>query len=424
MKQKIIYKIKGNDVAIISPSSHSWYFTNQQGLRVYQNKEVSFDQLSERENLSKEDIAVFIKEVDDILFSELEQSEMAKGGSIHLTNRCNLSCDYCRYACDKNTKGTVTVEDIYWYIGQLAKEGAEVLTVTGGEPTLRWDLLKIIVELASQHRIHVNILTNGKNSFTFNQLKFLSDHQVYVQVSMDSLDDEVNLKTRKIESGLIQRTIKALVTHNIKCNVSMVLNKLNYTEVDLMIDWCLNNNAGLHFALLEKGGRASQKWEKLSLSGKEVKLVFDEALNTWINKQVPEGFFAEFEMIKQKIMYPHFMKSCNAGINNICLAPGSLIYPCSNFVDNPAMIIGYVGETIMSIKNRFQKEHAFNYSQIEKCKDCDFGWICCGGCRDRIMLSNEGIDPYCEVLKYIHETIFWNTLIEMEGGDCNEKSAF
>ncbi len=417
MEQQIIYKIKGDDVAIISPSNHLWYFTNQQGLRVYQNKKVSFDQLSERENLSKEDIATFIREVDDILFSESEWSETMKGGSIHLTNRCNLSCDYCRYACSEDTKGTVIAEDICWYIKQLAEEGAEVLTVTGGEPTLRWDLLKIIIKLASQCGIHVNILTNGKNGFTSDQLKLLSNHQVYVQVSMDSLDNKINLETRKIESKPIQKTIEVLVNHNIKCNVSMVLSRLNYTEVDLMINWCLNNNVGLHFALLERGGRASQKWKKLSLSDKELKSVFDNALNIWINKQVPEGFFAEFEMIKQKIIYPHFMKSCNAGINNICLAPESLIYPCSNFVGNSTMIIGRVNETITSIKNKFQKKHAFDYLQIEKCKNCDFGWICCGGCRDRIILSGEGADPYCEVLKYIHEKIFWNTLIEIEGGD-------
>lgn len=413
----LIYKINGDDVVIISEVNRSWYFTNQQGLRVWKSRDKEIGQICQEEQLSQEEVQEFLQDISDTLLSAPLPTQNTKGGSIHLLNQCNLRCGYCRYSCHQNMPGVVSKQDISWFIEELAKEKATLITLTGGEPTLRWDLIEQAIKKADEHHIHVNILSNGKNGFTGGQLELLKKHKINMQISLDSLIDNVNMKTRTVDSQTVQNTLLQLSANNINCGVSMVLNRHNYQEVDDMTNWCLENGIKyLHFPFLEKGGRADQSWDKLALSINELLSIFKKLLTIWMEGQVPPKFFKEFYTIMEKIESPHTMVSCNAGINNCCLAPDGL-YPCVNYVGNSEMRIGKLGEiSLAQAKEGFFRTKAFDYHNHDTCGDCDWGWICCGGCRDRAELA-DGTDPYCEIFKFLYEKILWYTVNSLEGGD-------
>lgn len=74
---------------------------------------------------------------------------------------CNLSCPYCdtAWARQEGTPVTLMTEkEIYDYIKGT---GIKNVTLTGGEPLLVPDILKLISLLASDQFLHVEIETNG-----------------------------------------------------------------------------------------------------------------------------------------------------------------------------------------------------------------------------------------------------------------------
>ncbi len=80
-----------------------------------------------------------------------------------VTNRCDLSCWYCFFYAEK--AGYVyepTLEQIRYMIRQLKKQGKTMaVQLTGGEPTLREDLVDIIRLLKEEGVRHIQLNTHG-----------------------------------------------------------------------------------------------------------------------------------------------------------------------------------------------------------------------------------------------------------------------
>ncbi|OGF31605.1 hypothetical protein A2533_00945 [Candidatus Falkowbacteria bacterium RIFOXYD2_FULL_35_9] len=414
----LTYLFREDDVAIIDPIRRVWYFTNKQGLRIWQERESDLANLAKKENVTIEEILDYLEDVQDTLYGEVEYATPIRGASIHVSNKCNLKCSYCRYSCTNSDYPVVSPKNIDWFLDELSKEDTKSITITGGEPLLEWGVVQDIIEKSKIRGIvNFGILTNGLVNLSNEQLLFLANNKVSLQVSLDSLKDDVNYMLRGVASSAVQRKIIEMLNCGIECRISMVLTRYNVKEVEDMIDWCLRHNLlGLHFVFLERGGRASDFWEKYVLLEDELISVFSKCLDLWCEGKVPEAFFNEFYRIKQTVLEPHMMHTCNAAINNCCLAPSG-IYPCTNFVDNHQMKLGEVGHLPLSeIKNRFDTVNRFNYQKQDDCRLCDFGWLCCGGCIDRYQLMDDNKDPYCEVLKFMYKTIFWHTLRQEERG--------
>jgi uncharacterized radical SAM superfamily Fe-S cluster-containing enzyme len=83
--------------------------------------------------------------------------------NIVLTNRCNLSCWYCFFYAE--AAGYVyepTIEQIINMVRQIKKQGIAVnVQLTGGEPTLREDLVDIVKAIKAEGARHIQLNTNG-----------------------------------------------------------------------------------------------------------------------------------------------------------------------------------------------------------------------------------------------------------------------
>ncbi len=83
--------------------------------------------------------------------------------NIVLTNRCNLSCWYCFFYAE--AAGYVyepSIEEIVAMVRNVKKQGIAVnVQLTGGEPTLRDDLVEIVRALKAEGVKHLQLNTNG-----------------------------------------------------------------------------------------------------------------------------------------------------------------------------------------------------------------------------------------------------------------------
>ncbi len=80
-----------------------------------------------------------------------------------VTNRCNLSCWYCFFYAEK--AGYVyepSLDQIRYMVRQLKKQGYTMaIQITGGEPTMREDLVEIVKLLKEEGVRHIQLNTNG-----------------------------------------------------------------------------------------------------------------------------------------------------------------------------------------------------------------------------------------------------------------------
>jgi radical SAM protein with 4Fe4S-binding SPASM domain len=77
-----------------------------------------------------------------------------------LTLACNLRCGHCGSRAGKPRPGELSTTECLDVVGQLAELGCELVTLSGGEPTIRrdWD---VIARAIADRGMKVNMVTNG-----------------------------------------------------------------------------------------------------------------------------------------------------------------------------------------------------------------------------------------------------------------------
>jgi len=89
---------------------------------------------------------------------------------ISVTNKCNLSCPFCHREGNHAEQGDeLTPEEIQFACKAALKAGFKKFKITGGEPTEREELDKIISLLSELHLPDMSMITNGTNLVVLSQ---------------------------------------------------------------------------------------------------------------------------------------------------------------------------------------------------------------------------------------------------------------
>jgi MoaA/NifB/PqqE/SkfB family radical SAM enzyme len=88
---------------------------------------------------------------------------LSQRGEIRLGFRCNARCGFCYYQdlLDNPLENEPTTEQLEECLRVLRLEGATEVEFTGGEPTIRPDLIKLIKYAKQLGFVNVSIITNG-----------------------------------------------------------------------------------------------------------------------------------------------------------------------------------------------------------------------------------------------------------------------
>jgi MoaA/NifB/PqqE/SkfB family radical SAM enzyme len=79
---------------------------------------------------------------------------------VQVSNRCNLTCGFCSFwERPAHRRDEMTVNDFEAISAKLAEAGAMVVSLEGGEPLLRPDIVEIVRAFARHH--HPILFTNG-----------------------------------------------------------------------------------------------------------------------------------------------------------------------------------------------------------------------------------------------------------------------
>ena len=111
---------------------------------------------------------------------------------LSLTDACNLSCFYCKSSAEpasSASKEPLTIDEIARLATAASDLGITKIRLTGGEPTLRKDLVAIVQRLSSLKRLRrIAMTTNGITLATM-AVDLRKAGLSTLNVSLDSLDE-------------------------------------------------------------------------------------------------------------------------------------------------------------------------------------------------------------------------------------------
>lgn len=193
---------------------------------------------------------------------------------LEITNRCNLKCPICFASSNENIKEDISIERISEYYDYLMKcDGPYNIQLSGGEPTLRDDLDKIIKIGKEKGFTFFQLNTNGiRIGEDENYIKALSKaglNTVFLQ--FDGLSDDVYFKLRG--KKLLRIKLKAIENCK-KAGVGVVLvptimKGVNVNQIGKIINFAIDNMPavrGVHFQPVSFFGRYENRDENYRIT--------------------------------------------------------------------------------------------------------------------------------------------------------------
>jgi len=181
---------------------------------------------------------------------------------LRLGPECNQKCLFCNVPkCRK-----VSTDEAIKWLGKI-KEKISILSITGGEPTLRQNLLKIIKTASETNSIkYVNLQTNAAMASYKKYASELKQAGLYSAfVAFHSHDETVS--NNLTNSNLWKKSVKGiknLLAEGIIVTLNPVINKLNYQLLPEYIKFVKKEFPGIKeisFSFVQPTGRAwTNKW--------------------------------------------------------------------------------------------------------------------------------------------------------------------
>ena len=155
----------------------------------------------------------------------------------HLTKACNMKCKFCFATFNDLEVVKHNLEKSKKIISEVAKNGFSKITFAGGEPTLIKELPET-VKYAKELGLITTIVTNGAKLSEEPLLSKLAPYLDWVALSIDTLNDDLNIKSgRAINGGNTAITesffielIEKLKQLNIRVKINTVVSNYNWKE--------------------------------------------------------------------------------------------------------------------------------------------------------------------------------------------------
>lgn len=199
-------------------------------------------------------------------------------GLIEVTPKCDLGCPVC-YACagPGNVLPIKKIEEMMDFFQQAEEGKAEILQISGGEPTTHPDIIKIIELAKSKNFKYVMLNTNGLRiakdiEFVKELSKFRGGFEIYLQ--FDGFDSKTYTYLRgKDIFEIKKKAIENLEKYEIPVTLVATVEKgINEGELGKIIEFGIKSNCvrGINFQPIAFFGRIKKEHnlkDRITLTG-------------------------------------------------------------------------------------------------------------------------------------------------------------
>ncbi len=294
--------------------------------------------------------------------------------TLHLTNNCNMACDYCYV--NNGKLDTMSLETAGKAVDMASKgEGSVGIIFFGGEPLLESGLLQEVVHYCRKKEkqegclFHFKVTTNGlliTNGF----MEFCNGNGVYVALSHDGIGKAHDLH-RKEKKGagtfeLLSPRMDMLLSYQPYAPVLMTVNPDTVQYYSASVRYLYNKGFKYIICSINYAGH----WDEASLG--ILREQYLELAEFYMEKTLLEEKFylSPFEVkISSHINRRSYCKErCELGKKQISVGPDGVLYPCVQFVGDLNYAIGHVDEGINEeIRNKL---YTINEADKAECGNC------------------------------------------------------
>lgn len=179
---------------------------------------------------------------------------------VSLLDACNFRCTYCMPSSATFAKvhDLLSPDEIQGIVSNLTTLGIEEVRLTGGEPTLRAELVEITERLSALPLKRLGLTTNGlllKRMISGLKKTKLSS----INISLDSLEREKFTALARFDGlGEVIDAIDSAIEAGFKVKINTVLMKQNVDEVESFLDFAKSRQVEIRFLELMKIGVATE----------------------------------------------------------------------------------------------------------------------------------------------------------------------
>lgn len=247
--------------------------------------------------------------------------------------RCNLSCAYCNEYDDVSKP--VDVNIMLERVDHLAKLGATLIMISGGEPLLHPDLEKIIARIRHHGRI-AGMITNGYLLMP-DRIQRLNDAGLdHLQISIDNvMPDDVSKKSLKV----LDKKLQMLAEHaDFHVNINSVLGGGTKNPDDALVI----GRRALELGFSCTVGIIHDGHGQLKPLGERELKVFREF------KHLKQRSFAHFSGFQEKVALGQEIEwRCRAGSRYLYVCENGLVHYCSQQRGYPGVpLLEYTTEDV------------------------------------------------------------------------------
>jgi len=243
-------------------------------------------------------------------------------GRIIITSNCPLRCQMCTFW--RKQHEDPSLNQIKFWIKEMADFGIEKIAIGGGEPFIRKDLAEIVNEIKS-YGIRCTITTSG---YLIDKVPFPPVDEIVV--SVDGATPKTHDAIRGVK-GSWENAIKTIQVAKKKCmvkQVNFVLQKDNYHELMDFIQ--LANEMDVPVALipvsLKLAAQTPLSKSLVELDLKDLRKLIGKAMNTGrvLNTQ------PFIDLCFEKLEKGTVRQKCMAPYHCILIYSNGDVYPCGN----------------------------------------------------------------------------------------------
>jgi len=298
-----------------------------------------------------------------------------------ITYRCNDKCLHCYAGGPRETK-ELTTQEWFTVLDKLFEIGISHVVFTGGEPTLRDDLPRLIAH-AQETGLVSGLVTNGRRLMDKNYFKSIIDAGLdHVQITVESHEPKVHDRITGIEGSWTETVqgLKNAIASPIYTISNTTLNQYNVKDILKTIDFL--HGLGLkQFACnsLIYSGKAPEVAKEFALDEASLEPILTRIRDHARELGMEFIWYTPTEYCTLNPLQLELgIKSCSACRISMCIEPDGTVIPCQSYFTPLGNILKDDWKKIwrnpLCLKLRARK-----YAQ-EKCFDCPTLNVCGGGC--------------------------------------------
>jgi len=328
----------------------------------------------------------------------------------HVTERCNLRCAHCYQ--DSNGCDELSYDELLQILHQFRellkawrgrtpdrRVGGHI-TLTGGEPFVRYDFVELLEELyRRQKEFSYAILTNG-TLIDDSLARWLGKHKpAFVQVSIEG-DRATHDRIRGAGSyDAADDALRRLRRRGVRTLISFTAHRQNYREFPAVAQ--LGREIGVSRVwadrLIPTGAGVALREQMLTPSELQEFLRIMRAEQSVPQRRWRKGTEIAMRRALQFLVAGGRPYHCTAGDSLLTVQPNGDLYPCrrmpvriGNLLEQPLSELYYGSELLRNLRDRTRVSHG--------CESCIFRRDCRGGlkCLSHAVYADPFVaDPGC-----------------------------